>query len=102
MSGELAKMQEYRCQYSDASFTDLMLLYEVVIELICKNQATKDEWAEHPNTDYVLYGLLKHRLNSTMYRNLYPQHRQPTVDEFLSMIDSIHDTKVWRDHHGNL
>lgn len=97
MSGELEKMQEFRCQYSDTSFTELMLLYEVVIELICKHKTTQDEW-----TDYALYDTLKRRLNTTMYQNLYPQGKQPSREEFLNLIGSIHDTHVWRNNNGTL
>ena len=93
MSGELNKMQEYREAHQETSFSELMLLYEVVIELLC--QKLDDELANSPNRDYVLYGMLKSSLNSVMYKTLHPNGSQAmSLEEFKKSIQGADGSHI--------
>lgn len=91
------KMQGYRELYKDMSHSDLMLLYEVVIELLCKDERLHQDMADVPNSDYVLYGILKRRLTSVMYETLYPGcRRSSSNEEFLKSIEGADGSHIRR------
>lgn len=90
------KMQEFRELYKDMDHKDLMLLFEVVIELICKDKSFMDDLKDHPNSHYVLYGILKKRMNSVMYHSLFPEQQRMSKEEFLKSIDGADGSHIRR------